>query len=61
VTAKPTRTTSALPAAEGNHQGTPPVSRYVAVSDYWALTKPEVNFLIAVTTFTGFYLEQVRG
>jgi len=26
------------------------------VSDYWALTKPEVNFLIAIATFTGFYL-----
>ena len=26
------------------------------LSDYWALTKPEVNFLIMVTTFTGFYL-----
>ena len=26
------------------------------LSDYWALTKPEVNFLIVVTTFTGFYL-----
>ena len=24
--------------------------------DYWALTKPEINFLIAVATFTGFYL-----
>jgi heme o synthase len=24
--------------------------------DYFALTKPEINFLIAVTTFTGFYL-----
>lgn len=24
--------------------------------DYFALTKPEVNFLIAVTTFVGFYL-----
>ncbi len=24
--------------------------------DYWALTKPEVNFLIVVTTFAGFYL-----
>jgi heme O synthase-like polyprenyltransferase len=24
--------------------------------DYFALTKPEVNFLILVTTFTGFYL-----
>ena len=27
-----------------------------ALADYWALTKPEVNFLIAVTTFAGFYL-----
>jgi heme o synthase len=25
-------------------------------SDYWALTKPEINFLIAIATFTGFYL-----
>lgn len=24
--------------------------------DYFALTKPEVNFLIVVTTFVGFYL-----
>lgn len=28
----------------------------VLMSDYWALTKPEVNFLILVTTFAGFYL-----
>src|SRR5882724_7084860 len=27
-----------------------------ALSDYWALTKPEVNFLILITTFVGFYL-----
>jgi protoheme IX farnesyltransferase len=27
-----------------------------AAADYWALTKPEVNFLIAITTLTGFYL-----
>src|SRR5579863_5335037 len=26
------------------------------LTDYWALTKPEVNFLILVTTFAGFYL-----
>ena len=26
------------------------------LSDYWALTKPEVNFLIVVTTLAGFYL-----
>src|SRR5271156_2043655 len=29
---------------------------YTAVADYWALTKPEINFLIAIATFTGFYL-----
>src|SRR5258707_11529232 len=27
-----------------------------ALSDYWALTKPEVNFLILITTAVGFYL-----
>lgn len=26
------------------------------LSDYWALTIPEVNFLILITTFAGFYL-----
>ena len=25
-------------------------------ADYWRLTKPEVNFLILITTFAGFYL-----
>ncbi len=37
---------------------------YSAVADYWALTKPEINFLIAIATFTGFYLgcpAQLRG
>ena len=29
---------------------------YAKVVDYWALTKPEINFLIAFATFTGFYL-----
>jgi protoheme IX farnesyltransferase len=32
-----------------------------AMSDYWALTKPEVNFLILITTFAGFYLAPVAG
>ncbi|HET7751283.1 MAG TPA: heme o synthase, partial [Terriglobales bacterium] len=27
-----------------------------ALADYWALSKPEVNFLIAITTFAGFCL-----
>jgi protoheme IX farnesyltransferase len=31
------------------------------VSDYWALTKPEVNFLILITTFAGFYLASTSG
>src|SRR5580693_8529259 len=26
------------------------------IPDFWALTKPEVNFLIVIATFTGFYL-----
>jgi len=26
------------------------------LSEYWALAKPEVNFLIVITTFAGFYL-----
>ena len=30
------------------------------LSDYWALTKPEVNFLILITTFVGFYLGLAR-
>jgi len=29
--------------------------------DYWALTKPEVNFLIVVTTLAGFYLGAPPG
>jgi protoheme IX farnesyltransferase len=29
---------------------------FAMLADYWALTKPEVNFLILVTTFAGFYL-----
>ena len=33
-----------------------PVRSYTAFADYWALTKPEVNSLIAFTTFAGFYL-----
>ncbi len=32
------------------------LERSNALADYWALTKPEVNFLIAITTFAGFCL-----
>ena len=31
------------------------------LSDYWALTKPEVNFLILITTGVGFYLGSRDG
>ena len=37
-------------------QETPTAALYATVSYYWALTKPEVNFLILITTFAGFYL-----
>jgi protoheme IX farnesyltransferase len=30
--------------------------RLTLLSDYWALTKPEVNFLVLITTLAGFYL-----
>ena len=30
------------------------------VADYWALTKPEVNFLIVIATFAGFWLALPR-
>jgi heme O synthase-like polyprenyltransferase len=26
---------------------------FAAIPEYWALTKPEVNFLILITTFSG--------
>ena len=29
---------------------------YTELVDYWVLTKPDINFLIAVATLTGFYL-----
>src|SRR5271168_5250825 len=32
------------------------VRPYAAAADYWALTKPDINFLIAITVFAGFYL-----
>jgi len=35
--------------------------RSTLLSDYWALTKPEVNFLILIATFVGFYLASARA
>ena len=51
MSGKPLITVLNAPAAEERL-----VSVSTLVSDYWALTKPEVNFLILITTFTGFYL-----
>jgi len=31
------------------------------LADYWGLTKPEVNFLIVITTFASFYLARTAG
>src|ERR1700729_2069522 len=37
-------------------QRTPASRLFATIFEYWALTKPEVNFLILITTFAGFYL-----
>jgi len=43
--------------AEGTGGWQPSFARWLAAApDYWALTKPEVNFLIVICTFAGFYL-----
>jgi len=36
-------------------------ARSTVISGYWVLTKPEVNFLIVITTFAGFYLGRSAG
>ena len=38
-----------------------PVAPSTVFLDYWALTKPEVNFLIVITTFAGYYLARPAG
>jgi protoheme IX farnesyltransferase len=43
-------------ATAADVQPTFAVRTHAMVSDYWALTKPEVNSLIAVATFIDFYL-----
>jgi protoheme IX farnesyltransferase len=51
----PTSITSALelePAARVSWS----TALWATVRDLWTLTKPEVNFLIVIATFTGFYL-----
>jgi len=46
---KPQVTALDQPVEAGGHLSS-------TLSDYWALTKPEVNFLILITTGVGFYL-----
>ena len=47
---------SDLTAAAEKHRRPWTAGRSAAIADFWALTKPEVNFLIVVATLTGFYL-----
>ena len=48
---EPIVTSIAPSAAKGDR-----FAAFALLSDYWALTKPEVNFLIVISTFAGFYL-----
>jgi protoheme IX farnesyltransferase len=36
------------------------LGRSTLLSDYWTLTKPEVNFLILITTVVGFYMASAK-
>lgn len=48
---------NAAPVAQRSRAG----RLFATMPDYWALTKPEVNFLILITTFAGFYLAPSSG
>jgi len=48
--------TSSTPALVIDSLGFPGIGRHISVSDCWALSKPEVNFLIVIATLIGFYL-----
>lgn len=52
---------TAAPARAVNARPTQAARARAAVADYWALTKPEINFLIAIATTAGFYLGQPLG
>ncbi|MGA9967484.1 MAG: heme o synthase [Terriglobales bacterium] len=51
MSGKPLITAPTAPAMKGRR-----VTASALLSDYWSLTKPEVNFLILITTVVGFYL-----
>ena len=44
------------PALDIRPSARPASSLRMAIPDFLALTKPDVNFLIVIATFTGFYL-----
>jgi len=50
---------TAAPAVNARQTLTAPVR--AAVADYWTLTKPEINLLIAIATLAGFYLGRPSG
>jgi heme o synthase len=56
MTHRSTLTESPSTQEQDHHLG-----RSTMLSDYWALTKPEVNFLILITTFVGFYLASANN
>jgi len=55
MSSEPTVTALAPPATQRSYS-----SGSTLLSDYWALTKPEVNFLILITTAAGFYLGSIN-
>ena len=59
VSAQPP-TSGGNPSGVINHRCPSALGGHVRVSDYWTLTKPEINFLIAIATLTGFYLALPR-
>jgi hypothetical protein len=56
VETEPVLLMTSPPATAKDCHGAPGVGRHISVPDYWALTKPEVNLLIVITTFAGFCL-----
>jgi len=52
---------TAAPAPAVNVQQTLAARVRAVVADYWALTKPEINFLIAIATTAGFYIGRPSG
>jgi protoheme IX farnesyltransferase len=56
VATEPILILPASPAASASAGETSAIRAHAKFADYWALTKPEINFLIAIATFTGFYL-----